>query len=118
MLTAKFYVCVSGNHIFRPLVDNNRETSLSTISSSVAADLKRSGADRFVHCQLQQQFRILGTPMTAGFKEFDSYPLGRVYKSKLCADKNAEVECKFRVPKIIGNVRHVVESKYIVIIFN
>jgi hypothetical protein len=94
---------LTGQHVFRPLLDGGRETSLTRMPPGLAGRTKAMGGDRLVHCQLQQQFRVLGTPRAVGYEQgFRATPLGGVYKSRLCADKDAEVECKFRLPKIIG----------------
>ena len=86
----------------RPLVENTRETSLTNTGEARINEVKRRGGDKFVHCQLQQMYRVLGTPKTVSFPEFASYPMGPVYHSKFLPDAKSEVECRFRVPKIIG----------------
>lgn len=93
-----------GNNVMRPLVDGTRDTSVLNISEDTLNEVKKKGGDKYTHCQLQQLYRVLGTPKTAAFDDFGLYPLGRAHKAKLVADVNNEIDCRCRLPKLIGNL--------------
>ena len=81
-------------------VYNSRE--VADIPGPVAAELKHKGGDVLVYTQLQQLYRIIGTPKTSGLIDYHKYPFAKLYKSKFCASKDQEVECRCRLQKIIG----------------
>lgn len=85
-------------------MENTRETLLTNIGEARANAIKKNGGDKYTHCQLQQLYRLLGTPKAVALTDFQSYPMGQVYCSKYI-DGGNEIECRFRLPKIIGTVK-------------
>lgn len=104
MVMPHYDLLSSGRSVFKPLVEHTRETSVTILPEGLASEIKRAGGDRFVHCQLQQIYRTMGTPKTMGCEDYRQYPMGGVYKGRYCASDGKEVECRCRLPKVIGEL--------------